>query len=209
MMGKSHAISGAAVWLGGCAGLASVGHPAGIIAMVAGTPICAAAALLPDLDHPNSIASRSLGPVTKLLAWGISKSCGHRGLTHTGVAAVAVGGVATLGAGLGIGWTWWWLGFAIGLGHLVHILGDCMTLSACPLLWPLPIGRLPRDRDGWRTVGLWYPLRFRTGKRVELFFVRPMLWAVTVAAAAWLVWPHVHDLAAPPVRPSPVATLGR
>lgn len=58
------------------------------------------AALLPDLDHPSAYVSRSLGPVTRAIAWGIDhvaigvyeatagprdrkRNNGHRLLTHT------------------------------------------------------------------------------------------------------------------------------
>ncbi|WP_062217714.1 metal-dependent hydrolase [Streptomyces sp. NBRC 109706] len=55
-----------------------------------------------------------------------------------------------------------WLGLPIVLGAIVHTLGDSITISGCPMLWPLPIA-------GRR----WYPLgppsfmRFRAGAWVE------------------------------------------
>jgi membrane-bound metal-dependent hydrolase YbcI (DUF457 family) len=187
-LGRHHALSGAVVWL---AGYASVAGAIGVHdprAAVFGTPVCAAAALIPDIDHEGSLIARSLGPVSRLVAWGVRAACGHRGLTHTGVSALVVGMVSTVAAGFGLGWSWWWLGLAVGIGHLVHILGDACTRAGVPLLWPLPVGRLPRrgrsGRYAMRMVGLWEPLRFRTGGRVEVRFVGPLL-ILSGLAAAW------------------------
>jgi membrane-bound metal-dependent hydrolase YbcI (DUF457 family) len=55
-----------------------------------------------------------------------------------------------------------WIGLPIVLGSVVHTLGDALTISGCPMLWPIPIA-------GKR----WYPLgtprfmRFRAGAWVE------------------------------------------
>jgi len=62
-------------------------------------------------------------------------------------------------------WRWpapsgWWLGYAIAAGCLVHCLGDAMTHSGVPLLWPWPV-----------QGQVWYPVRprpewrFKTGGR--------------------------------------------
>jgi hypothetical protein len=62
-----------------------------------------------------------------------------------------------------------WLGLPIVLGALVHNIGDSITVSGCPILWPLPIG-------GKR----WYPLgppqfmRFRAGAWVETRLLMPL-----------------------------------
>lgn len=61
-----------------------------------------------------------------------------------------------------------WLGLPVVLGALVHCVGDAITISGCPILWPLSIG-------GKR----WYPLgppkgmRFRAGSWVELKVLMP------------------------------------
>ena len=60
------------------------------------------------------------------------------------------------------------------LGMIVHSVGDAITESGAPLLWPLPI----RHRR-WYPVGSPRPMRFRTGGRVEAWVVAP---ALTVAA---------------------------
>lgn len=69
------------------------------------------AALLPDLDHPSATVARSLGPVTRGIAWAIDRASigayeatagprdkrrqnGHRLLTHTVPGALGFGAVA-------------------------------------------------------------------------------------------------------------------
>ncbi|WP_084957789.1 metal-dependent hydrolase [Thermoactinospora rubra] len=55
-----------------------------------------------------------------------------------GSAMVNIGLTAGLYAvfmSLGVGYAW--LGLAVGLGCLVHVVGDCMTEKGCPVLWPM------------------------------------------------------------------------
>ena len=85
MMGHSHAVSGALLWLA-VAPITSVaiGQPLPLPQIAAGTIACAGAALLPDLDHPSALAARTFGPLTQLMAKGISMLAGgHRQGTHT------------------------------------------------------------------------------------------------------------------------------
>lgn len=69
----------------------------------------------------------------------------------------------------GAGQEYMWLGLPIVLGALVHDVGDAITVSGCPVLWPLPIGRKR-----------WYPLgppdfmRFRAGSWVENKILMPL-----------------------------------
>ncbi|NLU68743.1 metal-dependent hydrolase [Streptomyces sp. HNM0574] len=69
----------------------------------------------------------------------------------------------------GEGQEYMWLGLPIVLGALVHSIGDALTISGCPILWPLPIA-------GKR----WYPLgtprfmRFRAGAKVETKVLMPL-----------------------------------
>ena len=69
MMGRSHALSGAVVWVGGCAVAAGLGAQPAVATVVVGAAVTAGGALLPDFDHPGSVVARSLGPVTRLVAW--------------------------------------------------------------------------------------------------------------------------------------------
>ncbi len=62
-----------------------------------------------------------------------------------------------------------WLGLPIVLGALVHDIGDALTVSGCPILWPIPIGR-----KRWYPVGPPKPLRFRAGSWVELKVLMPV-----------------------------------
>lgn len=236
MMGKTHAATGmlAGLLLGNLtAGLDTVAELLPFALVTAGY------ALVPDLDHPSSTATRKFGLVTGLvslalrslsrLAFELTKtdkdgtSGGvHRHLTHTAVFAVVLGalaaGTTALGhawvvaawlalglvlavdrlgrigkavvAGLVLGWildlatsgyphvitaanasldqSAGWLGLAVGIGCFVHCLGDAMTCSGCPILWPLKINgerwydlRLPRflrlTTDSWVETGIIYP----------------------------------------------------
>lgn len=184
MMGRNHVTSAAVMWLAGCAAASAVGIEPSAQVVILGTPLCAASALLPDLDHQKSVIARSLGPVSRLLAWGVSQACGHRGLTHTAACAMVVGLAVTILSGLTLGWSWWWLGAPVAVGCLTHILGDCLTISGCPLLWPLPI-----RGDRWRMVGIWKPMRFRTGKWVERTIVAPLLLIAGIAAGLAVLMP--------------------
>lgn len=98
------------------------------------------------------------------------------------IAAVALAAVAyTLTPGDG-----WWLGLAVGTGCVVHCLGDALTESGCPMLWPVPIGRRGRRRN-WYPVGTPRCLRFGVNglaeKLVTWFFV------LVSSCAVWvLVW---------------------
>ncbi|WP_040405749.1 metal-dependent hydrolase [Amycolatopsis nigrescens] len=82
-----------------------------------------------------------------------------------------------------------YLGIAVGAGCLVHCLGDALTESGCPFLFPLPIAG-----ETWYELRPPRWLRFRTGKRVENLLIFP---AFTIAAILLLpgVWPLVTDLA--------------
>src|SRR5690606_2402903 len=74
-----------------------------------------------------------------------------------------------------------WLGLPIVLGALVHDIGDALTVSGCPILWPIPVGR-----RRWYPVGPPKSLRFRAGSWVELKVLMPafmLLGGVGCAAA--------------------------
>lgn len=90
MMGHGHAVMGAAAWVAATAptmiGLG--GLPASQV--LVGGVVTAGAALLPDADHHSATISRSLPPVSSLLARAIAAiSGGHRQGTHSliGIAA--------------------------------------------------------------------------------------------------------------------------
>lgn len=70
-----------------------------------------------------------------------------------------------------------WLGIPITLGAIVHTLGDALTLSGCPMLWPLPIkGRR------WYPVGTPRFMRFRAGAWVENNVLMPVFMVIGAAS---------------------------
>jgi membrane-bound metal-dependent hydrolase YbcI (DUF457 family) len=76
------------------------------------------------------------------------------------------------------------LGIALGVGGLIHILGDMLTSHGCPVLWPLPTGRKRR----WRCFGLPDPMAVTVGGRVEVYVLRTVFWVVSVATAGWMLY---------------------
>src|SRR3954471_4583846 len=71
-----------------------------------------------------------------------------------------------------------WIGVAVALGMFVHCLGDSLTRSGCPWLWPLPI-----RGETWFEIRLPRGLRFRTDSWVERLVITP---ALVVAAVLLL-----------------------
>ncbi|GAA4189900.1 metal-dependent hydrolase [Streptosporangium oxazolinicum] len=120
MMGHTHALTGAIVWLGVAPALAALPLltetsrfiETGVMVnalnpaeFVAGAIICAGAAMLPDLDHPSATIAQTFGPVT----WALSKAVswlagGHRNATHS-------------------------LAFAIGMGFGAHYLANTYPIG--------------------------------------------------------------------------------
>lgn len=101
MRGYSHAITGAAGWMAvtSTSALALGAYPVGAGVAVAGSLLCAGAALAPDMDHHSGTIAHSLPPVTELMAKGTEAiSGGHRHGTHSliGVAAFTALGWAAL-----------------------------------------------------------------------------------------------------------------
>ena len=95
-MGKSHLVVGAAGFLAaGVPALKLAGVDLDPAEIGAGAVVCAGAAMLPDLDHPQATISRSLGPVTWVASRAMSKlGGGHRNGTHSLLFAL----LATLGS---------------------------------------------------------------------------------------------------------------
>lgn len=93
MMGYSHAVTGMAGWLAltSTSGAAlSIYQPGPGAVVLAGSLLCAGAAMAPDADHEQASIAHSLPPVTKLLASGIETiSGGHRHGTHSFVGIAA------------------------------------------------------------------------------------------------------------------------
>jgi membrane-bound metal-dependent hydrolase YbcI (DUF457 family) len=108
MMGRTHAVTGAAAWQVGCLIAATEGYPPDAYVVIVGTALCAFGALVPDIDmpasrdgkRPGSLVAQSLGVVTQGIAYGVARYSarvhrnsrskydrpnenGHRALTHT------------------------------------------------------------------------------------------------------------------------------
>lgn len=77
-----------------------------------------------------------------------------------------------------------WIGVAVAAGCVTHCLGDALTESGCPFLFPVPIAG-----ETWYEIRPPAVLRFRTGKRVENLLVFPAF-----AVAAVLLLPGMWEL---------------
>lgn len=227
MMGHSHAVSGAMLFAATAPFLPPLVlhthlRPADILA---GTVLCAGAALLPDLDHHDGTIANFLGPVSKLFCRMVaSVSGGHRHATHSLLFVALMGGgtwagVAYLGRPFTLGVTFFllamalkalkahapghghhawlsvvalaalgtlgldrllpstpgWLPYAVGLGTLTHLLGDCLTKQGAPLLWP--------HRQRYEIV-----LIKRSGNNVETKVLVPVMAVVTFAMLGFALW---------------------
>jgi membrane-bound metal-dependent hydrolase YbcI (DUF457 family) len=117
MMGGHHAMTGAAAWI---AVTATAGHGLGLfpvtpVGTIAGSLLCAGAALLADADHSSATISHSVPVIGKLVTSGISNaSGGHRHGLHALLAIICAWLLAT---GLSyILWQpeWWYQPISLG-----------------------------------------------------------------------------------------------
>lgn len=129
-MGRSHLSSGALVG-------ALVVRVFGVDELVAAGGLVAVTslgALLPDMDHDDAMLPRAFGPLGRLVAWVIGRRFGHRAITHSLLGLAILTGVLSLAPLLTP--LPWWVSVGLVLGSAVHIVGDCLTVSGCPLFWP-------------------------------------------------------------------------
>lgn len=95
MMGVTHATSGAAAWIAITSTMpviTSGAYPLDPVGVLAGTAVCAGAALLPDADHHSATIARSVPLVGRLAAGTVGVFAGgHRQGAHS---AIAIGVVA-------------------------------------------------------------------------------------------------------------------
>ncbi len=136
-------------------------------------------AYAPDLDHPSSTATRSLGPITWAICWAVRDASvraglpAHRGLAHSWVYAVSWG---VLCGGLSAFWlvplAALWTGVFAAVGCLIGMLGDVPTRQSLRHFW------WPSRRE------LRWPrrLRFTTGRGFE----RGLFWALVAAGCMLL-----------------------
>lgn len=98
MIGHTHALSGAVVFLAATTALEHL-EPFNPAAIALGAVTAAGAALLPDLDHTQATAARTFGPATRILARAVETiSGGHRHATHSLLGAAAFTGLAVAAA---------------------------------------------------------------------------------------------------------------
>ncbi len=188
MIGSGHARMGAAFWLTGCAATQVCGAVLSPAVLTIGTAVCAGAALVPDIDHPESRLANAAGPVTRAVArWFADNGRvlhaatrtrrdrvdddGHRTWTHMLLFALVTGGLVT----------WWaWRGGPSAAAVLVFALGYVGLRAALP--W-----RLRTVRLRWRTrVGRrWRTRRARIPVPVS---VASVLAAAAFAAAPGSAW---------------------
>ncbi|WP_067966002.1 metal-dependent hydrolase [Nocardiopsis trehalosi] len=152
-MAPSHAATGLLAGVLATAALSPL-TPAGPLDYTAAAAIGAGAALLPDIDHPRSTATRSQGPLTAALSWLARRASAavhhrtrtaadaatdgmHRHLWHTPAAALALGLAAGTAATLSTAAlaliTWFTTGLAVrGLAQALPRGADRARLTSWP-----------------------------------------------------------------------------
>ncbi|MFF5292160.1 metal-dependent hydrolase [Paractinoplanes globisporus] len=78
------------------------------------------------------------------------------------------------------------LGFAVGVGCLVHLMGDIITSAGVPILWPLPTGRRM-----WRMVGVPNGIAVKVGGKMETIVLRTAFTVVALLAIAAMFAPNL------------------
>lgn len=139
------------------------------------TAVCAAAL---GWAVNRAVAHFGAGAVWTVLFVGLALAV--KGIDHLipGPPSLAAAGIATgLAVTASPGGAAPWVGYAVALGMLIHCLGDALTETGCPLLWPIPI-----RGQTWYAIGLPKVLRFHTGGLVE-----SGLLVVMTAGVGWLV----------------------
>ena len=100
------------------------------------------------------------------------------------VTLVAVAGTAGAYLTLPFGRGYPVLGIALGVGGIVHLLGDMLTSHGCPILWPFPVGRRM-----WRCIGVPDAIAVQVGGKVEVMVLRTFFFLVAAAAGVGLFAP--------------------
>lgn len=102
--------------------------------------------------------------------------------------AISTAGAFGIAALLPEGEKFSWLGIAVGVGWVMHILGDAITKLGSPFFWPLKI----RGKR-WYDVALPSFMRIKAGGAFEKFFLLPALTLITALALFWHI-PGVSDI---------------
>ena len=80
------------------------------------------------------------------------------------------------------------LGAAVGIGCVVHTLGDMITKMGCPVAFPIPVGKRM-----WREFGLPKKIALRAGSPIEHKVLMPVFTGVAVVAMLVLM-PDVRGI---------------
>jgi inner membrane protein len=129
MLGATHALGG----LLAAEGLIYLKHvPLNEAPLVLGASVFGA--LLPDIDHPNSLLGRRAPVVSDAVGLVFE----HRGFTHSLVFAGAVFLFLALLRAKYAAWLPVSALYGLGAGILSHLFFDMLNPSPVPLLWPLP-----------------------------------------------------------------------
>ena len=131
----THLVAAEAVWFAGTA-LFEVDYP------TAAMGVTAAAALLPDLDYPESWSGYLFKPVSEF----VSRHYQHRGFFHSFLGLMAFG-LTLYPLYLSEYQVLWWAAVS---GYWSHILVDMMTVSGVTLFWPCKARAIFRGRDEYR-----------------------------------------------------------
>lgn len=213
VMGPTHAMSGAAGWLVLAPLIPQVTDVTLTPAQtLTGAAICAGAALLPDIDTPSSTVSRSFGPLTQLIAYGVSAVSsgvyaatrsrrddseigGHRKLTHTLVGALlAAAGVAALcgwgGKPAVIGLLFFLLGLAVRglMADWAKRAGWVVTtLVAAGGAGAAYVG-LPDGSYAWLAVAVFVGVVLHCLGDMITREGAPLTWPIPVRGRRWFEW---------------------
>jgi membrane-bound metal-dependent hydrolase YbcI (DUF457 family) len=137
MMGNTHSLSAAAVFLATAFPVSHYVHHLTPLTAAVGTIVAAGAGLLPDLDHPQASPARAFGPISQTAARIICHlSGGHRHATHS-ILGLSVCGILTFAAYLNV-WA------------LTTVIWLCMGLGV-RALWRRPPNR-PNGKLDWRDI---------------------------------------------------------
>lgn len=84
------------------------------------------------------------------------------------------------------------LGFAVGVGCFVHLMGDIVTSAGVPIAWPIPTGRRM-----WRMIGIPNAIAVKVGGKVEVLVLRTAFTIISLLAIVGLITPWALHRFAP------------
>lgn len=170
MLWRTHLFAGATAGL-----LLTVSNPdPKAVAVSAG--IAGVAALLPDIDSPES----KLGRLIPILPTVLTVTVGHRGVLHSLVGALGISLAVSLLIKIWYASTFLEIFPLVLAGYITHLLLDSMTNSGCPWVYPIKTH-----------IGI--PL-LSTGSFVERLIVSPAMMVLFAWFSGPMVWSYVKNL---------------